>query len=275
MEQKTKRNHYIPKHFLKGFCCEDDENMIWVYDKQLRKTYRTNIKNAAVEKNFYDEEGEEFYANSVEGSAIEPIKKIRNRVLITPEDKKVMAKYFVYLHTRNPATREIYKKILPEIQSSVKQNLIKKLVNRGLFAEDTEKKIDAIQSNDGFKENTLRQPITVESMEYAFMLTTWFYIEFRCEEDLIICDNPIYFNNPDGCFKKSYAWVVPISSKILLNGMWSDQSDQFIMKDKQLLRASKKRIVKNAIRFVYSSTRQDDWIENYLKKLIRASNVPL
>ena len=51
-----------------------------------------------------------------------------------------MAKYFVYLHTRNPATKEIYKKSLPEIQNSVKQNLIKKFKNRGLYAEDIEKK---------------------------------------------------------------------------------------------------------------------------------------
>jgi hypothetical protein len=266
MEQKTKRNHYLPKHYLKGFCCEDDENVIWVYDKKLGRIYKTNIINAAVEKNFYDDNGEKFYTNFVEGPAIEAINKIRNHVLITPKEKEIMARYIVHLHSRNLGTRKKNEENWTEIQKVGKQESMEELIKMGFCAEATEKAIEAIHSKDDFKEKVLKQPYAVPNMELVTIHTTWYFIAFRCDEGLITCDNPVYFNNPDGCFKENYAWGVPVSNKILLNGFWTQsQSDQFREKGKQFLREAKKRMVQNAERFVYSSTPQY-WIEDYLKK---------
>lgn len=266
MTQKTKRTHYLPRHYLKGFCCEDNENMIWVYDIELGRIYRTNISNAAVEKEFYDDEGEEFYSNIVEGPAIEAINKIRNNVLITQEEKEVIAKYIAYLHTRNPATRKKNENSWTEIQKVGKQKTMNELIKMGISADAIEKAIEEIHNQDCFKASVLKKPFTVPNMELVTMLTKWYYIVFRCDEDLITCDNPVYFDNPDGCFNRNYKWGVPVSNKILLNGFWTNsQNGNLIWEGKKFLREVKERLVKNAERFVYSSTRQD-WIEDYLKR---------
>lgn len=54
----TKIQHYVPRFLLRNFT-KGDKQQIWVYDKQTRKSYRTNIKNVAAENGFYDLEIED------------------------------------------------------------------------------------------------------------------------------------------------------------------------------------------------------------------------
>jgi hypothetical protein len=45
--------HTVPRFLLRGFT-SDKKNRIWVHDKHKGTKFRTNIKNAAAERGFYD-----------------------------------------------------------------------------------------------------------------------------------------------------------------------------------------------------------------------------
>ena len=45
--------HTVPRFLLKNFAA-DKKHRVWVFDKHTGKRYRTNIKNVAAERGFYD-----------------------------------------------------------------------------------------------------------------------------------------------------------------------------------------------------------------------------
>lgn len=51
---QPKIEHYIPQCYLKFFTSNKDKKQIFVYDKLTHNIFRTNIKNIANEKYFYD-----------------------------------------------------------------------------------------------------------------------------------------------------------------------------------------------------------------------------
>ena len=65
MLNKTKKQHYVPRFYLKNFSNKNkDGYYIHCYDIDTNKTYPANIKNIAEEKYFYkigDENFEEFF----------------------------------------------------------------------------------------------------------------------------------------------------------------------------------------------------------------------
>src|SRR3989344_5712477 len=55
MENKVKMQHYVPKVYLKNFSISGKNgNYIWVFDKETDKIFQTNVKDIAVEKEYYN-----------------------------------------------------------------------------------------------------------------------------------------------------------------------------------------------------------------------------
>lgn len=50
----VKSQHYVPRVYLQRFANKREQ--VWVYDKERRKTFQSNIKNVAAESRFYDSE---------------------------------------------------------------------------------------------------------------------------------------------------------------------------------------------------------------------------
>lgn len=50
---QTERQHYVPRFLLKNFTSEKQDH-VFVFDKKEEKSFKTNVNNIAVEKNFYD-----------------------------------------------------------------------------------------------------------------------------------------------------------------------------------------------------------------------------
>lgn len=80
-------NHYVPRYYLKGFS-QDDGKSICAYDKNERRCFATQVKSIANETDFYSPEVEEYLANSIEAPANGVLKKIRDRIEISADDKK-------------------------------------------------------------------------------------------------------------------------------------------------------------------------------------------
>jgi len=51
-KQDVKNQHYVPRVYLQRFA--NAKGQIWVYNKEARKSFQTNIKNVASENRFYD-----------------------------------------------------------------------------------------------------------------------------------------------------------------------------------------------------------------------------
>ena len=49
---KVKRQHYVPQFYLKQWHNEKSEEQIYVYNKELRKSFSSNIKGVA-SSNYY------------------------------------------------------------------------------------------------------------------------------------------------------------------------------------------------------------------------------
>jgi hypothetical protein len=52
MENKTKRQHYIPQFYLKNFSPDGSE--LFVYDKMMKKSFKSNVGDVGHEKYFYE-----------------------------------------------------------------------------------------------------------------------------------------------------------------------------------------------------------------------------
>jgi len=48
-----KQQHYVPQFMLKGFAA-GKHDQVWVFDKKTGKTFRTTVRNVAVQRAFYD-----------------------------------------------------------------------------------------------------------------------------------------------------------------------------------------------------------------------------
>ena len=55
-------DHYVPRYYLKGFT-KDDGKRIWVYDKNERRSFATQVQSIANETAFYSPEVERYLAN--------------------------------------------------------------------------------------------------------------------------------------------------------------------------------------------------------------------
>lgn len=57
-------DHYVPQYYLKGFS-ELLGKSIWVYDKQEKRKYSSQVKSVANETRFYTPAIEQYLANFV------------------------------------------------------------------------------------------------------------------------------------------------------------------------------------------------------------------
>ncbi len=110
------RSHYIPKYYLKGFCNPDGK--IFRYEKGSNKVICTSIENVAQEKGFYSKSTENDLANQVEAPANALLSQLRQRQMIAPGDKTVLAEYMANMMKRVPRGWERARKAVSGIVDS-------------------------------------------------------------------------------------------------------------------------------------------------------------
>ena len=51
---ETRKQHYVPQCYLRQFACEKPGSLrVFVYDKHSKKTFCSEIKNVAEQRDFY------------------------------------------------------------------------------------------------------------------------------------------------------------------------------------------------------------------------------
>lgn len=112
---RPKRHHYLSKSYLEGFT--NDENLLWVYDRDQNEYRKQSPLNTAVESEYYtvkddtgakDSSVEKFLA-LIDDKGVNAIRKINNGETLTYEEEQYLALFISFLHTRVPAFDESIK----------------------------------------------------------------------------------------------------------------------------------------------------------------------
>ena len=115
-------DHYVPRCYLKGFS-QNDGKTIHVYDKTERRCFATQVKSIANETGFYSPEVEEYLANTIETPANDVLKKIRDRIETSANEKQILSAYMTCMMKRVPKGKEKLKELAPGTAEAVRQKI--------------------------------------------------------------------------------------------------------------------------------------------------------
>ena len=267
-------HHYLPQYYLKGFC--PDEKSIWVFDKKKKDPYQTHIKKTANETKLYSEELEFHLSRNIEAPANKVIYKIKNKQVLTNNEKLTLAEYIYTLLKRVPAGKANVAALIPKMSTELNQELSEEIDK--LIAEDPKLtdvglkrkvEIDAIltkQRNNPSNE-IWHKIIEAKSLEYVGLLASmkWQFL-VQNNSSFLTCDNPIFYFKGMGIYKKTAELSFPISSNIMLWATWrSDIPECYQKASVGVIKEFNRRTAHNCNRFVYSQ-KNEEWILPFISK---------
>lgn len=217
MPNKTKKQHYVPRFYLKNFSNKNkEEYFIHCYDIDNNKTYPANIKNIAEEKYFYkigDETFEEFFQKTEEWASpiinnlskngkIKPLNIIKNRKRLS----LFLSVQFLRTKEMREDLLESFSKISTHLQKHNLSNEMELLVE-----QIDEKNIKHNQM--GF--------IAHASLEMIddLLYKKWVVLKNKTEVDFLTSDNPVVLYNPHGFLGVASEYIhifYPINPKLCL-----------------------------------------------------------
>jgi len=143
---KVKRQHYVPRLFLRAFSLDDK---IRVVDLNDGKEYRASTANIAIESHFYNENiadiqlSTEDWLARLEGYATPVIDKLLNDpnsiMSLSVEEEFSIARFLVALRFRTPAFREYNDKISTSIIQQIKD-----MAEKQIYHQHDKKEADSI-----------------------------------------------------------------------------------------------------------------------------------
>jgi hypothetical protein len=264
-------DHYVPQYYLKGFSGADGKT-IWVYDKSNGCKFATQVKSIANETGFYSPEVESHLASHVEEPANAVLKKIRNRVQISTEDKQVLSAYMVCMWTRVPRGKERVKELAPSVAEKVREEIDRRLSSALLekpektaFIEGRRAEAHTIidrYASDPPKDVWLRNipPERRPGPLAALSRMTWRFFTFDQYPAFLTSDNPVFYFTNMGVGKPESEVTFPISSHIAL---WatrrSDLAEGYFPTNPQVVRELNRRTASFSTRYVFHST-DEKWV---------------
>jgi len=184
----SENQHYVPQFLLRKF--QRGKGKICVFDKHLNKSFETNIKNIAVEKNFneFEFEGETLTLEpslcELEGKASKIIGKIINKKALTEislKEKIVLSHFIIVQHLRTNGQREIIK--------DLGGKLSRKLTEMGVDPKEipVDEKMDQLLFLKGILKAHEFVPYLLDKV--------WVLLETTTKHPYYISDNPITLQN--------------------------------------------------------------------------------
>jgi hypothetical protein len=267
--------HYVPQHYLGGFAVD---KLIWVHDRLGERSFATQPKSIANENNIYPEDLERYLAEQIEGPAMLGIEKIRAAVPLSEGEREAIAHYVFALWKRVPDGRDRVKKRMPEVAASVRADVHSQLdaavlsdPNLGPLArvrraevEDILSKYEQDDPPPDVWHKTLASESTPKVIE-SFLTMNWRYF-VADSDDLLTCDNPVFFFRDIGIGSVGSELTVPFSSRIAL---WASRqatgSQTAIPAKPAIVRELNRRAASSATRYIYSK-KNEAWILPFVCK---------
>jgi hypothetical protein len=234
MNKRSKKHHYLPRHYLKGFT--NKENGFFVYDKKEDKIFLTSPDNTFFEKNLntidLPKDGPsdflEYLYTDIENNLWGSFNKIRSYKPdkgIEELDKMNLFLFLLVLHWRLPSSAKnlenLSKEMLPN-QGSVLDFLKLYSGERGSKEEASEEMKKIVRESESFKGITkLVAPFApfMKDKDWFLSLKDWMFFYTEDEQSWhIVGDRPIITDrlNDHDPLKCLSRFVFPISGRILL-----------------------------------------------------------
>src|SRR3972149_429372 len=256
-------DHYVPQYYLKGFS-ERSGKSIWVYDKQEKRKYSSQVKSVANETRFYSPAIEQYLANFVEGPANAVIEKIRTRCEVTDHDKEILAEYIAAFVKRVPEGKEHVRELAPSFAEKMSQEIDQQLI---VVASVQPEKANLINrrkteiqeilnrySKEPQKEVWLENipPHRSPRVVAAIRGMIWRFLTFDAQPAFLTCDNPVFYFTSIGIGNPKSEITFPISSHVVLWATWrTDISMGYLTATKQAVKEINRRTANNATRYVF------------------------
>ncbi len=270
-------NHYVPQHYLRGFCSNSNGD-IWVYDKKEGRLFSANVIRIANICGFYSEDIEKYLADDIEGPANHVLDKIRKRERLDTNDKEALSRYISVMWKRVPQSKNRLKERAPKVAGEV-QERVHSTLDR--IAEKDPSKRDFVESRKAEADEILsrlsqdppaevwHRTIPVDStprMVEAMATMTWTFLTFDEKPAFLTCDNPVFFFSGLGIGRSESELSFPICSNIMLWGTRRTNLPEGYFPTKMVIvKEMTRRIASITTRFAFHS-KKEDWILPFLGK---------
>jgi hypothetical protein len=267
-------HHYVPQYLLRGFA---EDNGVWCFDMKLSTARRHSPQSIANESKMYGASLESELANTVEGPANPVIEKLRSRLLLSDEERIVLARYIAVLWKRVPKARSRAASHLPVVAEEVRrrwhvdmetiarENPSQRdlLEQRKVVIDRTIDNLSATLAPEAWLEG-LKTPQSDLVMN-AILGMHWCLVNAQ-EGDWFISDDPVFIYRERGVGQPHSELFLPVSSKVAIrcdrklpSGMSSRNATS------AEVRALNRRTVGNATRFVFAQRRLP-WTEEFIQR---------
>lgn len=273
------RNHYVPQKYLRGFCKQGSDRMLWQYDKVTDQFSPVSIKSAANEHDFYPDDVEAKLASHIESPANKVIDKLRGGQAINDQERAHLAIYIATMLKRVPRHRQRIAAAAPlsltETLNEVKDIIIRAAEAGKLSADAEAKRLAEVESyGDRFKHHTpetvlekVLRPWPSQEMAQLIYLMEWRFITTKEPPFFITSDNPAFFFECYGLKGDDAELTFPIASDLALHGCWQPLKlgEKMVQVAKQLVKEFNRRIANSATRFIYNCQKQE-WVRSLAQR---------
>jgi hypothetical protein len=269
--------HFIPRYYLKGFTEPNTPLFIWVYEKGSNKHYRANIENIAQETDMYSSQTEEYLAQQIEEPAKIALEKLRNRELITINEKGYLANYMGVLYKRVPRSRERAKTWFVEYSKNYYHDLdqrLKQLISENPLKQDLlerrREELKKLKDEETIKaeevwENIIPPGMT-PSISPTLLQMTWQYFVFDKWPAFVTSDSPVFFFEQIGIGKEHSEVTFPISTTLAIWLSWHrTQKEEFVKVNEKIVHEINRRTIGIAGHYIYFSN-YENWISRLADK---------
>ena len=127
-----KRNHYLPRAYLHGFC--DSDGLLWTFDRQSKEYRRLSPDSLAVEKEFYiirDSSGRksnvvEDWLAACESAAIPIIRELAvDKRTLTEAERRNLARFIALLRLRTTVFNAEMEEVIGHYSRAIADSLLR------------------------------------------------------------------------------------------------------------------------------------------------------
>ena len=229
------KQHYVPQFLLKNFT-HGKKPKIFVYDKSNDRCFQTNIKNIAVENEFYDIRFEDYILtmepalSRLETNTSSIVKKIlRHRSLqsLTENQIETLALFVAVQFVRTKEHRLVFKHIGEQLADSLSKT--------GTSKEQIKRMIGEPPGESSRKLFGMSAFMNVKEYIPHLLNKAWLLFETTPKYPFFISDNPIVLHNDQdhgpygnlGLAVRGIQVYIPLSSTLCLNLLCPTIANEF------------------------------------------------
>jgi len=196
-DDRAEIQHYVPLLLLRGFLIDPQgKEQVFVYDKHEDRSFHTNIKNIAAEREFYNFDVDgiqgdvESILSELEGKTKSAFEKLIESESIAALDGEQRAWLSVFLATQQLRTRH-FREVIKAFNVEVAEHIRK----QGYDPKET-KGFELIETEDDLKKASLEQLAISIGPHSTLINTKVCFLTTTCaERPFWISDHPVVMHN--------------------------------------------------------------------------------